>query len=65
MKTDILMITMDQQVLLLCPRLEASVLFYKTKLGLHNFTLYHLADAVLRYVWHEGEAGISADEFTL
>ncbi|WAR21184.1 hypothetical protein MAR_015158 [Mya arenaria] len=36
-------ITMDLQSLLLCPKLEASCLFYKTKLCCHNFTLFDLS----------------------
>ena len=48
-----LVLTMDLQALLLCPRLEASALFYKSKLGVHNFTLFNLCDhSVVCYVWH-------------
>jgi hypothetical protein len=34
-----IVITMDLQSLLLCPKLKASCLFYKTKLCCHNFTI--------------------------
>lgn len=60
-----LVATMDLQALLLCPRLEASALFYKTKLGVHNFTVYNLSDhSVLCYVWHESQGGLTANEFS-
>ncbi|KAL6486948.1 hypothetical protein MHYP_G00035740 [Metynnis hypsauchen] len=35
---------MDLQALLLCPKLRASSLHYKTKLAVHNFTLYNMAN---------------------
>lgn len=55
---------MDLQGLLLCPKLQASALYYKMKLGVHNFTIYDVAshDAT-NYIWHECEAGLSASEF--
>ena len=34
--------TMDMQAVLLCPKSKASSLYYKTKLQVHNFTLYNL-----------------------
>lgn len=34
---------MDLQGLLLCPKLQASALYYKMKLGVHNFTIYNMA----------------------
>ena len=55
---------MDLQAVLLCPRLKASALYYKTKLAVHNFTVYNMATHnATCYVWHEGEAGLSASEF--
>ena len=55
---------MDLEALLLCPKLEASALFYKTKLGVHNFTLFNMAEhSVMCYVWHEGQGGLNANEF--
>ncbi|KAM4560531.1 NLR family CARD domain-containing protein 3-like [Odontesthes bonariensis] len=55
---------MDLQSLLLCPKLQASALYYKMKLGVHNFTIYNMAShAAKNYLWHEGEAGLSASEF--
>ncbi len=59
-----LVLTMDLQAVLLAPRLQASALYYKTKLCVHNFTMFDLVsrDAVC-YVWHEGEGGLTASEF--
>lgn len=57
-------ITMDLQAVLLCPMLKASALYYRTKLCVHNFTIFDLATHdVMCYVWHEGEGGLSAHEF--
>lgn len=51
-------VTMDLQRVLLCPSLKASALYYKTKLCLHNFTIFDLATHdTLCYVWHEVEGG--------
>ncbi|XP_049318931.1 uncharacterized protein LOC125780591 isoform X1 [Astyanax mexicanus] len=59
-----MVVCMDLQGLLLCPKLQASALYYKTKLGVHNFTMYNMAthDAT-NYLWHEGEGGLTANEF--
>ena len=55
---------MDLQGLLLCPKLQASSLYFKTKLCVHNFTIYDMTSHdASNYLWHEGEAGISANEF--
>lgn len=62
--TNCLVTCMDLQSLLLCPKLQASALYYKMKLGVHNFTVYNMASHEARnYLWHEGEAGLSANEF--
>ena len=59
-----LVVTMDLQAVLLSPRLMASALYYKTKLCVHNFTMYNLVTRdVTCYVWHEGEGGLTANEF--
>ncbi|XP_074031855.1 uncharacterized protein [Leptinotarsa decemlineata] len=39
-----LIITMDLQSVLLAPKLEASAVYYKQKLQIHNFTVYALND---------------------
>jgi len=57
--------TMDLQSVLLAPRLMASALYYKTKLCIHNFTVFNLGTKEgTCYMWHEGEGGLSANEFT-
>lgn len=60
-----LVLTMDLQSVLLCPRTEASKMYYKQKLQLHNFTIYVLNNKdVTLYVWHESNGGVSMNEFT-
>ncbi|XP_060062917.1 toll-like receptor 4 [Ylistrum balloti] len=55
---------MDLQCVLLSPRLQASALYYKTKLACHNFTLYDLATKdVTCYFWHEGEGDLTGNSF--
>ena len=59
-----LVFTMDLQAVLLAPKLKASASFYKTKLAVHNFTLYNLATkSSTCYVWHEGEGGLVGSVF--
>jgi len=56
---------MDLQSVLISPKIEASSAFYKMKLQIHNFTIYRLNDkAVNLYVWHEGNGGVTCNEFT-
>ncbi|ESO88618.1 hypothetical protein LOTGIDRAFT_165402 [Lottia gigantea] len=60
-----LVITMDLQAVLLSPKLQASALYYKTKLAVHNFTFFNLVtNDVKCYVWHEGEGSLTANEFS-
>ena len=55
---------MDLQSVLLSPRLRASAAYYKLKLQIHNFTVYRINDSnVQLFVWHEGEGGVSSNEF--
>ncbi|GFO42950.1 hypothetical protein PoB_006945500, partial [Plakobranchus ocellatus] len=58
------LLTMDLQSVLLCPRTNASALYYKTKLCIHNFTIYDLItkDCVC-YVWNETDGSLTANEF--
>ena len=52
------------QGLLLCPKLQASALCYKTKLSVHNFTIFDIiSHDATNYLWHEGEDGLTANEF--
>ncbi|XP_055956576.1 uncharacterized protein LOC130012503 [Patella vulgata] len=57
-------ITIDLQAVLLCPSLNASSLYYKTKLACHNFTIFDLGTKnTVCYFWHEGEGDLSANSF--
>ncbi|KAJ8887349.1 hypothetical protein PR048_013564 [Dryococelus australis] len=56
---------MDLQKVLLAPSLNASDVYYKTKLVVHNFTLFDLKTKVgYCYLWHESEGGITSNEFS-
>lgn len=60
-----LVVTMDLQSVLTCPKLLASKSYYKLKLQIHNFTIYALNNKhVDLYVWHEANGGVSSNEFT-
>lgn len=60
-----LVLTIDLQSVLLCPKTEASAMYYKQKLQLHNFTFYVLNNKdVTLYVWHESNGGVTSNEFT-
>lgn len=60
-----LVLTMDLQSVLLCPKTLDSALYYKQKLQVHNFTIFELNDKhVFLYVWHEANGGVTANEFT-
>lgn len=56
--------TMDLQSVLLCPQSNVSALYYKTKLILHNFTIFnlHTKDGYC-FLWHEGEGELKANCF--
>ncbi|KAB0793756.1 hypothetical protein PPYR_13376 [Photinus pyralis] len=56
--------TMDLQSVLLCPRSNVSALYYRTKLIVHNFTIFdmHSKDGYC-YLWHEGEGELGANCF--
>ncbi|KAF2885171.1 hypothetical protein ILUMI_20997 [Ignelater luminosus] len=53
-----LVLTMDLQSILLCPKTLTSAMYYKQKLQFHNFTIYELNRCeVSLYVWHEASEG--------
>lgn len=55
---------MDIEVVFLCPKSNASSMYYKTKLNIHNFTLYNLKTRAGNcYFWDETAADLSADVF--
>ena len=56
--------TMDLQAVLLSPRTEASSMYYKTKLQIHNFTLFNLESKEgYCYTWDESEGGLKSEVF--
>ncbi|KAJ4449878.1 hypothetical protein ANN_01284 [Periplaneta americana] len=57
-------LTMDMQAVLLAPSLKASALYYKTKLKVHNFTIYDINTAEGHcFLWDESEGADAADDF--
>ncbi|KAL4084850.1 hypothetical protein QTP88_027732 [Uroleucon formosanum] len=57
--------TMDLQFVLLCPKSNVSSLYYKTKLIVHNFTIYDLKRKnEFCFLWNEIEGGLSSNEFS-
>lgn len=61
-----LLFTTDLQSLLLCPKSNVSIVYYKMKLSAHNFTVYNLQsrDGYF-YLWNQTESGIFANEFAV
>ena len=57
-------ITMDLQSLLICPKLQASSLYYIMKLSCHKFTLFDLNNQnAMNYFWNESECELTANCF--
>ncbi|KAL4717006.1 hypothetical protein ACJJTC_001867 [Scirpophaga incertulas] len=57
--------THDLQSVQLCPKLEASAIYYKTKLCVHNFTIYNLENKDVHCYWfYECTAGLVASVYT-
>lgn len=58
------LLTMDLQAVKVCPSLQASAIFFKTKLSCHNFTVYDLASHHATCFWFtETDADLSAPTF--
>lgn len=56
---------MDLQCVLLCPKSNVSANYYKTKLIVHNFTLYNLkTNEGFCFLWDESEGGLTSNEFS-
>lgn len=56
--------TMDLQAVLLCPETQASSMYYKTKLQVHNFTLFDLRTKEgYCYIWDESQGDLSSEVF--
>lgn len=57
-------LTMDVQAVKLAPFIRASSMYYKTKLCVHNFTVFNQATAdVCCYLWDEINGGLEASIF--
>jgi hypothetical protein len=64
-ESNIKVVTVDLQSLLLCPKLNASCIYYKTKLSCHNYTIFDLKSRdVVCYFWHECDGELTANSFT-
>lgn len=57
--------TMDLQSLLLTPKNNSSLLYYRSKLAVHNFKIFNIKtrDAYC-FIWNETEGGLCANEFS-
>lgn len=47
----ITVLTVDLQSVKVCPKVQASAVYYKTKLCCHNFTVYNLATHEVTCYW--------------
>lgn len=56
--------TEDTQAVKLSPDLEATAIYYKTRLQVHNFTIYNLLNhQCTNYWWNETQGDLSASSF--
>lgn len=56
--------TVDLQSVLMAPMTKASAMYYKSKLVVHNFTIFDLKSLDGHcFLWHEGEGSLTANEF--
>lgn len=61
----LILLCMDAEGVVLCPKLLASALYFKSKLQLHNFTIYDiLTHDSTNYVWDETESDLQSSTFT-
>lgn len=57
-------ITMDLQAVKICPAVNASAAYYKTKLCVHNYTIFNLTNKHCTCYWfNESEADLQASVF--
>ena len=62
--SDVSVWTMDLQSVLLCPKSKANCMYYKTKLQVHNFTLFCFDTKEGHcFPWSEVDGDLSADVF--
>jgi len=56
--------TVDLQAVLLSPYSQATAMYYKQKLKVHNHTFFNLKNKeVSCFLWHEGNGGLESDVF--
>lgn len=61
----LLMLTVDVQAVQTIPKKQASCLYFRTKLNLHNYTVYNCSNQdVCCYVWTEVNGGLTSNIFT-
>ena len=59
-----MVVTADTEALLLAPLNDSGLMFFHSKLNLHNFTFYDLLTKdVLNYVWSENNGDIKSSSF--
>lgn len=64
-KGECIVLTQDLQAVKVCPSLNASALYYKTKLCVHNFTIFDVNSHNTRCYWFsETDADLTANTFT-
>lgn len=57
-------LTMDVQAVKLCPDINASAIYFKQRLQVHNFTIFNLAThQCSNYWWNETDGDLSASSF--
>lgn len=62
---DAITFTVDLQSVLLSPKSNVSAMYYKTKLIVHNFTVYNLQTKEgFCFLWNEAEGQTTAQEFS-
>ena len=58
-------ITADTESLVMAPLNDANIMFFRTKLNLHNFTFYNLVTRdVINFVWSETNGDLKSSSFT-
>ncbi|KAK4882731.1 hypothetical protein RN001_006050 [Aquatica leii] len=63
---EIAVFTMDMQAVKLAPMIRATAIYFKTKLAVHNYTVFNLVTKNVHcYLWHEVEGGLEASPFSV
>jgi hypothetical protein len=56
---------MDQQALIQLPKTQASMLYYKSQLNVHNYTSFDLGSKTgYCYLWNETEGDMTSNEYS-